>query len=578
MTVALFKPLPLSASVPVPVISISGTGKGLRLGKGDIMRLPCQFSRYQLIEKIACGGTAEVYKARLPSDNGFAKTVAIKKLLPSLNDNDAMLVDEANVLCHLAHQCIVQVYELGKMGEHHFIAMEYVDGIDCAILLTKAIRDQAPLRPAAALYIISQVLTALEFAHRSKDASGLPIGIVHRDISPSNILLSWNGEVKVTDFGIAKGAHRTELTDAGQVKGKYSYMAPEQARGEHIDSRADIFACGIVLYELLAAKRLFKGKTDAEILKKVGDANYDLRAIDSLPAFVRAPVMLALSKDSDSRYQTASEMLFDIHSAMLGLGEMYSSLELAEYLRQRFKDELEQERLPKVCTQVLSHPFAPVQIAKKHEFVKRLASRWKVAIAVPLLAGLFSTHPAGRPVEVVQAKAEVEAKAEAKIPLLSVPEVKGVIAIDSEPSGAKGTLTLGDRSIEIITPFARSDIDIKKGIDALVQISAPGFETAYERFSFSPSSIAFVREIKLVPKQDARLFVSARPWGLASVSGYVRSRETPVSGLKVKAGTHLVKVMHPPTGRTISRRVDIDDGQTKRCFAKFGKRATMWCK
>ncbi|MFH1829529.1 MAG: serine/threonine-protein kinase [Pseudomonadota bacterium] len=549
------------------------------------------FGRYKIVEKIACGGTAEVYKATLQSDNGFAKTVAIKKLLPSWDDNEAMLIDEANVLCHLAHQCIVQVYELGCEDGHYFIAMEYVDGIDCARLLTRAIRDEAPLPPIAALFIISQVLTALEFAHRTKDERGHPINLVHRDISPSNILLSWNGEVKVTDFGIAKGAHRTQLTDAGQVKGKYSYMAPEQAKGEPIDKRADIFACGIVLFELLTAKRLFKGATDAEVLGKVSDADFDLKPIDSLPAGVRAPVMLALAKDPDSRYQEAGEMLFDVRNAMQGLGQIYSSLEFAHYLRETFPEDLEDNKAPKVCTQVMSHPFV-VKSPKPRSVVSVFISRWHVACTAILLAALVTSHSASghviaSPPKIVGGRGDLRnqciegdcfGRSSLAMTKNATPKVKGVIAIDSEPSGAKGTFTLGDKTMKITTPFARSDIEISQGVDALVKISAPGFDVAKESFSFSPSSTAFVREIKLKPKYDAKIFVNAQPWGLATVSDYVQSRETPLAGIKVKAGTHLVKVIHPPTGRTISRSVNIEDGQTKRCFARFGDRTTMWCR
>ena len=315
------------------------------------MLLPYRFGRYTLVEKIACGGTAEVYRAVLNAHNGFAKTVALKRLLPSWGGNEEiqeMLVDEARVLTYLQHQAIVQVLELGSEEGITFIAMEFVDGVNCATLLKKIIRDRSPLPLTHALQITGQVLLALEFAHRCEDSVGRPLGIVHRDISPSNILLSYNGEVKITDFGVAKGLHKSSLSTFGQLKGKYAYMAPEQARGEPVDARADLFACGVVLYELLTAKRLFDAATDLEVLEKVKHAMIPKESTIELPPPIRSIVLRALLRDRSARYQSAAQMVADVRHAARKMDALGSSLELASYLKKVFplQKRCEGQRLP----------------------------------------------------------------------------------------------------------------------------------------------------------------------------------------------------------------------------------------
>lgn len=269
------------------------------------MRLPYHFGRYTLLEKIACGGTAEVYRAVLNAEEGFAKTVAVKRLLPAWcgsDDFERMLIDEGRVLTHLTHGAIVQVMELGRIEGMPFLAMEFVDGIDAARLLSELIRDREPLPPPHALYLIGQVLLALAFAHRAAGGDGRPLNIVHRDVSPSNILLSWNGEVKVTDFGIAKGLHRSRETRVGQLKGKYAYMAPEQARGRVVDRRANIWAFGVVVYEMLMGRRLFDAEDISETLAAVLTREVSVTSMPAdIPPRLRALVRDCLIRDPKQR-------------------------------------------------------------------------------------------------------------------------------------------------------------------------------------------------------------------------------------------------------------------------------------
>jgi serine/threonine protein kinase len=550
------------------------------------MKLPRRFGRYELVERIAVGGTAEIYRAVLNSTDGFSKTVAIKTLLPQLVGSDELshlLIDEARVLCHLSHQSIVQVYELGDEGGIPFMAMEYVDGIDCARLLIKIIRGEAPLSTGLVLYIIASVLSALKLAHERKNEKNEPIGIVHRDVSPSNILLSWDGEVKVTDFGIAKGSHRSQLTDAGQMRGKYSYMSPEQARGEPIDHRSDIFACGIIMYELLTGRRLFSGKTDADVLSAVECASADTIDLEGLPPNLGSILLLALAADREVRYQSAGEMLDDVRNAMLTQGEIPSSAELKSHLEESFADYIEEaqdeerdRREPTRPTRVLGYE-ARSQLRRRLTGI--LTPWWRVAAILLISMGLMGTHPADGSVELRRpsSKNSDVQSVDLETPAFVPPEIKGVIAIDTEPSGAKGILTIGDRRLEITTPFARSDIDVDGQVKGNLELSMPGFKTYSEMFELSPNSNAIVREIPMERMAAARLYVGARPWGIASVKGYAGPRETPISGVKVKAGSHLITVSHPPSGKRLTRRVSVGEGQVRKCLADFRGGATMKC-
>ena len=556
------------------------------------MKLPRKFGRYELVERIAVGGTAEIYRAVLASTDGFRKTVAVKALLPQWTESDDLahlLIDEAKVLCHLGHQSIVQVYELGHEDGIPFMAMEFVDGIDCARLLTRIIREKSPPPAGLVLYIMDHVLSALKLAHERKDGLGNPIGIVHRDISPSNILLSWTGEVKVTDFGIAKGSHRSRMTDAGQMRGKYAYMSPEQTRGEGIDGRSDIFSCGIVMYELLTARRLFTGKSDADVLSAVQGLSVEAMDLSPLARPLVSILLLALARDRDARYQGAGEMLADVRGAMLAQRELFSGAELSKYITDVFAEEIEAEamendvrREPTKITHVLPCECdGKVRTSRWRGLLDRVATGWRVAALILISFGFLTTHPADGSVEYSPPPRKGDAIVESRkfeMEAPTPPRIGGVIAIDTEPSGATGVITLGDRRIEITTPFTKSGIAVDGKMAGRLEIGMPGYRPYSETFSLSSNSSAMVREIKLKRRASSRLFVGARPWGLATIKGYASSRETPIAGIAVKAGSHLVTVSHPPSGKRISRRVSVGEGESKRCLADFRAQESMSCR
>jgi serine/threonine protein kinase len=228
-----------------------------------------QFGKYQILDRIAFGGMAELYRARIQGDRGFQKLVAVKKMHAHFAVDPevvAAFIEEAKLAAFLQHPHIVQIYDFGCMEDIYFIVMEYLQGKDLRSLTTALEERQRPLGPENSLSIAASVCSGLEYAHRLTDMAGRPLRIVHRDISPQNIFVTYAGQVKILDFGIAKATDRGATTEAGVLKGKVAYMSPEQAQGRDIDQRSDLFAVGVILYELLTGRRLYQGNT-MEILR-----------------------------------------------------------------------------------------------------------------------------------------------------------------------------------------------------------------------------------------------------------------------------------------------------------------------
>ena len=279
--------------------------------------MPKTVGRYQILDRVAVGGMAELFKAQLTGQHGFEKLVAIKKILPHLaNDRTfvEMFIDEARITAQLDHRNIVAVFELGTDADTPYIAMQFVDGLDVLGLLRECARTQIRLPPDIAALIARDVLDALDYAHRARDNNGRALEVIHRDISPGNVLLSWRGDVKLTDFGIARAVERQHKTEAGTLKGKYGYMSPEQVSGAEIDSRSDLFAVGILLAEMIMARRLFAASNDLDILLAVRDARLDRlhKYASEFPDGLRELVIRALQRRPELRWSTAAQFRDDI--------------------------------------------------------------------------------------------------------------------------------------------------------------------------------------------------------------------------------------------------------------------------
>lgn len=296
-----------------------------------------RFGQYTLLEKIAAGGMAEVWKARMRGVEGFQKTVAIKKILPHMTDNSefiGMFIDEAKLAAQLSHPNIVHIYDLGKIGRDYYIAMEYVEGKDLRSLLNASRRKGMPISLGLALHIAARVASALDYAHRKRDFEGKELALVHRDVSPQNVLLTREGDVKLCDFGIAKAVSKAGQTQMGSLKGKLQYMSPEQAWGRPVDSRSDIFSLGAVLFEMLTGERLFSGDSEMSILEAVRQGRIRTsREIDpAIPAEVDEIVTRALAYDVRDRFQSAGEMMQRIEAVLHTLVPSPGPGELAVFL------------------------------------------------------------------------------------------------------------------------------------------------------------------------------------------------------------------------------------------------------
>ena len=300
---------------------------------------PKKIDRYQLIAEIASGGMATVYLGLLSGVGGFQRFAAIKRLHPHLaKDGDfvEMFLDEARLAAGIHHPNVVPILEVGPGANGYYLVMEYVEGDTLAKLLSLGARSGKGLPRKIGNRIIVDMLEGLDAAHNLKDADGIPTNLVHRDVSPQNILIGMDGVSRITDFGVARAASRLTSTRAGQLKGKIAYMAPEQALGDahKVDRRADIFSAGVVLWEVLAGRRLFKAGSEAATLAKVLTEEIpDLCEIDpTLDPQLAAVCMKSLLRDQENRFATCAEFAEAIEKAAYAVGELASVREVASYV------------------------------------------------------------------------------------------------------------------------------------------------------------------------------------------------------------------------------------------------------
>ena len=315
----------------------------------SVAKYPIPFGRHLLLlERINVGGMAEVFRAKAFGVEGFERVVAVKRILPTLAEDQefiSMFVDEARIAAHLTHQNVVQIYELGKDDDTYFISMEYVAGRDLRQILDRQKRLGTPMDPTTASFIVSRVCEALDYAHRKRDPAGRDLGIIHRDVTPQNVILSYEGEVKLCDFGIAKAATRVSKTQVGVLKGKFAYMAPEQVQGKPVDRRSDIFALGVVFYEMLTGERLFIGDSDYATLEAVRVADIPPpRTINpALSPALESILTRMLARDPNERYAWASDVQEDLLKAMIDSGELYQTRQLRGWMQASYAAAIKAE-------------------------------------------------------------------------------------------------------------------------------------------------------------------------------------------------------------------------------------------
>lgn len=332
--------------------------------------LPRVFGRYVLFDQIGRGGMANIYLARADTALGGSRLCVVKQILPELCKDplfERMLIAEAKLAARLTHANVVQVFDLGREGDRLFIGMEYVEGFDLNQLLRALSKARVPLPAEFALFVMREVLRALDYAHRIKGADGRPLGLVHRDVSPSNVLISFEGEVKLCDFGIARAlsVHDDSPEQLPRVQGKSAYMAPEHARGEPIDARADVFAAGILLWELCAGRRLYRG-TEEEMLAQAKLAKVPPLPERGLPEHAALQALLdrALARFRDDRFQSAHEFLHALEDYAAKARLFASQLRFGAFLTDHFGHEIvELRRARELAARSLQSEVPPAQQA-----------------------------------------------------------------------------------------------------------------------------------------------------------------------------------------------------------------------
>jgi serine/threonine protein kinase len=337
-------------------VEAAGTSSAHPVARGadDAARvgtLPREVSRYVLFDHIGRGGMADIFLARMRNSLGGSRLCVIKEILPRLSRDERfaeMLTREAKLAAQLSHANVVQVFDLGRdegLEDRLFIAMEYVEGFDLNQLLRQLSKHRVGLPADFALFIIRESLKGLDYAHRARDDEGRKLGLVHRDVSPSNVLISFEGEVKLCDFGIARAFQMNDL-DGGavasaRVAGKSAYMSPEHARGDDLDARADVFAAGILLWELCAGRRLYKGSED-EMLAMARAGEVPPLPDRGLPdqAALQAVLDRALTPERQDRFESAKAMLDALEEYAMANRLMASPLRFASFLTDRFAEQI----------------------------------------------------------------------------------------------------------------------------------------------------------------------------------------------------------------------------------------------
>ncbi|MBW1809523.1 MAG: serine/threonine protein kinase [Deltaproteobacteria bacterium] len=489
---------------------------------------------YRILGRIGSGGMAEVFLGKVVGAAGFEKNIAIKSILPAYTSDHrltALLIEEARIATILNHANIVQVLDFGQVRDRYYIVMEYVEGANLECILKNASSMDQPLPMALAGFICRQVLNGLAFVQERRDASGQSLNLVHRDVSPPNILLSRAGEVKLADFGIAKATCRAIVTEAGMIRGKIAYMSPEQAAGGELDHRSDLFSLGLVLYEMLTGRELYSGQKQAEILQKARQPDIKPPSNDNpmVPSELDAVVMRALETSPRHRFESARAFDLALENAMLASDLRASNADLEDWLKKVMPamqvDELAvSDRLltfdgSSAAPAQGTEPILEVgQLSKEGQNVVQRPSKSNLGmifVLVSLLVGIAVV-----------------------ITILAWPK--------SKPSAGQTGAGQSDSAISPVTADAGSDPDA--GTLAQVQADQQADGGVIQAQADQIESADRVRVVKKIvkPKGQGTVFINSEPWAKVIIDGKDSGVTTPtVNGLKLKAGRHRIKLINP---------------------------------
>ncbi len=575
--------------------------------------VPEVFGKYVLLERLGVGGMGEVVLAKAGTQ-GFERYFAIKRILTQGREDDAMvamLISEAKLTISLVHPNIAQVFEFGKVGNHFFLAMEYVEGLSLSQVLAAAAAGEAELRAADAVSCVIQVCRALDYAHEKRDSTGSHLGVVHRDISPQNVLVDTSGLVKLIDFGVAKAASNVNKTGAGFLKGKIGYMSPEQATAGVVDRRSDIYSVGVVLYEALTLHRMFGGDDPLRVLMKV--QTNQLPPIDKalggkVPATLIAALKKALSTNPDDRHATAGELERDLSRALSEIDPAYTAHDLAKLVREVDTEfEARSERFKSYSkispAEILAGQGSPELVGGEPTVKPGSGSGvTRLPATSDDLDFSISVEPrraSRRGLVLGLLGAVVAAGVGAGLvwyqPWRSPPPATRTILVDSTPIAAR---VLVDGELKGLTPATLTGITVaevhrlrveKDGFEAEERVLEAGTSaTVSLRFELKPiggEPAAVTDQPEPTPDKPAArpprnpprppaktekgcLSVMVHPWAYINVDGE-RVGQTPQQCIKLPAGKHKVTLSNPALGVNKELTVTVKGGQTTAIKERF---------
>ncbi|AKF10280.1 serine/threonine-protein kinase [Sandaracinus amylolyticus] len=591
--------VPLDAEpTPPPTSGARPTSQG----RGSLqMPAICTYGRFDILGRVAFGGMAEIFLGRETTSVGATRLLAIKRILAHVADDPrfvAMFLDEARLAIQLTHPQICHIYEFGELEGTYFIAMEWIHGAQLGKLIRKA-RGRGGIAPELGARIVAYVAEALHYAHRARDANGEPLGIVHRDVSPHNVMVSFDGQVKLLDFGIAKAQSHTTKTQAGVVKGKFSYMSPQQCLGKPIDARADVFALGICLYETLTGEPLYHRATEYETMRAViEDPVPSIRTVNAaLPAELDAIVQKALQKEPRDRFATAGEMQAALEDWLAKIGKAVTTARIASLMEPLFEEQIHAGPLvdstpfgesfrkrPSPIAQRVSPPQAgarvegtPMPATIDEPSATRSRTAWIASAAAAAVLALIgagwiassatSSHPA-----VTSAPAAVVAPPEEVVPTIAAPPAatSGHLVLRGAPPDA--IVRIGDRTLradELAAPIelpagahlVHAERPDHRSYDVGIDVRAG--ESIEVELAWAPLPRA-AAEARGPVARPGHLSINTRPWSKV----YVGSRllgTTPIGEANVPSGTVRLRIVDRD-GRTFSRTVRVQPGGDESVF------------
>ncbi|MFH1132610.1 MAG: serine/threonine-protein kinase [Pseudomonadota bacterium] len=529
---------------------------------------PIAFGRYQLLELVAKGGMAEVFKARLQGAAGTQKVVCIKRILPRLSRNSefiSLFVREAKIVLPLTHGNITQVFDFGEVDGVYFLAMEYIRGQNLNQVLDRVRETNKVLDFPASLHVCSEICKGLQYAHSYKDVGGKPVVVVHRDVSPHNVLLSYNGEVKLTDFGIALAATKTQSVEKG-IRGKPCYLSPEQVMGQSGDPRSDVFAMGAVLYEMLTGLRVFEGETDSTTLRNVCDLQIQPPSItnDKIDSELDAVVLKALAKKPEARYQKAGDLQVDLLRLLHKRAPSFTAEKISTLMNDLFAWELsraeggKEESSGRVRDRLLFQMSrAGMRVERQQASTEELLQMGTVEIAT-----MSSPNE-------TKSRAWLWAGIGAALVALGLAILFLVIRTDPREEravqkgkelfsrGSPTALPIWDRT-DHVTPLSLRD---RRG-----EVSVDNHPTKIDNAKKKKKSggkFGSLRRERVGLHNKAFLNCNSWPWSVVYLDGRRLGGNTPIFRVEVTPGKHQLKFVNPELQMSKEITVSVAKGQTK---------------